>query len=285
MYETVPYFTRLFSYKNDYVILKTVGLNENKKIKLVLMNNEIRTGPIIEDRTIERKHVQKNSVNDSKLECNISRAKQSIFELSICNEWDYFMTLTLDSNKYNREDLEKYHNDLTQYIRNLRRKYKSNIQFLLVPELHKDGKTWHMHGLIKGIPLEKLEKFKLGDKMGKKIAERVKKGCDVYNWPDYCNKFGFCDLEPIRNPEAISKYITKYINKSLNDTVKELGAHLYYHSRGLNKAEVIKKGSMSLARNIEPDYTNDFCSIKEFKYSDELLEQLINSFDDIRSIS
>ena len=44
----------------------------------------------------------------------------------------------------------------------------------------------------------------------------------------------------------------KYINKNLASSVKDLNAHLYYHSRGLNKAELIKKGVM--AAPITPTY-------------------------------
>lgn len=77
--------------------------------------------------------------------------------------------------------------------------------------------------------------------MSKHILNKVNNGDVVYKWLAYENKFGFNDIEPIRNQEAISNYITKYISKELGSCVKELGAHLYYHSRGLNKAELIKK--------------------------------------------
>ena len=41
--------------------------------------------------------------NDSKLANNLSRAKSKIFELSLCNKWEYFVTFTFDSSKRNRE--------------------------------------------------------------------------------------------------------------------------------------------------------------------------------------
>ena len=115
--------------------------------------------------------------------------------------------------------------------------------------------------------------------MGKALADKVSKGDIVYNWLAYQNKFGFCDLEPIRNAEAVSKYITKYINKNLATSVKELNAHLYYHSRGLQMAQTIKKGTMFA--DIVPTYTNDYCSVAWLDYSDELLAELQQSFIDI----
>lgn len=112
--------------------------------------------------------------------------------------------------------------------------------------------------------------------MGKGLAEKVKKGDVVYNWLPYAKKFGFCDLEPIRNAEAVSKYMMKYINKNLASSVKDLNAHLYYHSRGLNKAELIKKGVM--AAPITPTYENEYCSVAWLDYSEKLLQELSSSF-------
>lgn len=65
-----------------------------------------------------------------------------------------------------------------------------------------------------------MKQFVVGDVMGKALAEKVKKGDVVYNWLPYAKKFGFCDLEPIRNAEAVSKYIMKYINKILLRALK-----------------------------------------------------------------
>lgn len=145
-----------------------------------------------------------------------------------------------------------------------------------MPELHKDGATWHIHGLLHGISLSLLQQFKTGDKMGTSLAKKVQQGDVVYNWPEYQKRFGFCDLEPVKNHEAVSKYMTKYITKSLSSSVKELNAHLYYHSRGLKTAEVIKKGSMFA--DIEPSYRNEYCSMTWLPFSEELLQKLCNSF-------
>ena len=224
-------------YKRDQTILKVYGYGDNKKIKVIQMNC-LRTAGIEDD---EEYRAPKGSVNDFKLDENIQRAKNAIFEYAFCNPWDWFFTGTLDPKKYDRSDLEKFHKDLTQWFRDYGKKHNLQIKFLLVPELHTDGISWHIHGFLRGLPKEHLEQFVVGDVMGKALADKVKKGDVVYNWLPYAIKFGFCDLEPIRNAEAVSKYIMKYINKNLATSVKELNAHLYYHSRGLNKAEVIKK--------------------------------------------
>lgn len=264
-------------YSQNQTFVKLLGCNDDYDIKVVTMRNVRNSGLVIDNDDVKYVRCTKN---DSKLEESISRSRTKIYEIARCNEWDYFITLTVNSKKYDRTDLDKFHKDLTQWFRNYAKKHGIKISFLLVPELHSDGKSWHMHGLIKGIPLHLLKQFKIGDTMGKVLAEKVKNGDIVYNWIDYMNKFGFCDLEPIRSKDGVSKYITKYINKDLASSVKELNAHLYYCSRGLNRALTVKKGTMkkeTLSFDIVPDFENDYCSISTYPYDDNLFNSLLSS--------
>lgn len=235
--------------------------------------NVLRTAGVEDENEFR---AERGTVNDSKLADNISRAKSRIFELAFCNPWDYFFTGTLNPNLQDRTDLELFHKQFTQWIRNYNRRYGTNIKFLLIPELHEDGKSWHIHGFLYGLSAEHLKQFKVGDKMGKSLAEKVKNGDEVYNWTAYSKRFGFCDLEPIRNHEAVSKYITKYISKSLAHSVTELNAHLYYHSRVLQFADKVKQGSFF--GDISYTYENEYCSVAWLPYSSELLEELKKGF-------
>lgn len=262
-------------YKRDQTIVSVLGYgdnDQNKRIRIVTMN-WLRTAGVEDDR--ERPAVERGTVNEDKLENNLQRTKRTIYELAFCNPWQWFFTATLDPNKYDRTDLEKFHRDLTKFIGNQNSNRGLNIKFLLIPEKHSDGRTWHMHGFLMGLPVELLTRFKIGDKMGKALAEKVKKGDEVYNWLSYSKKFGFCDLEPIKNHEAVSKYVTKYISKELATSVIELNAHQYYCSRGLNRAQVIKKGSMFA--DIEPDFVGEYCSVTTLPYSDMKLQEICDS--------
>lgn len=261
-------------FRYNQTIVSVLGYGDNKRIRVVTMGCLRVAG--VEDDTEERP--AKGTVNEEKLAVNISRTKRTIYELAFCNPWDWFFTATLDPKKYDRTDLQKFHKDLTQFFRDQRKKYGISIDFLMIPEKHSDGVTWHMHGFLRGVPVERLRRFKLGDKMGKALAEKVRNGEEVYNWLDYSSKFGFCDLEPIRNHEAVSKYVTKYISKELANSVTELNAHQYYCSRGLKRAEVIKKGSM--AGTIEPDYVGEYCSVTTLPFSPERLQEICDSFVD-----
>ena len=269
-------------YKYNQTIISVIGCENVRKIRVVTMGCLRTSG--IEEECSENSSFR-GEVNDEKLVCNLSRTKRKIYELAMCNPWKYFFTGTLDAKKYKRDDLENFIKDFTRWLRNTSRKHGSKIQYLIIPELHHDGKSWHIHGFLMGLSSEYLEQFKVGMKMGKYLAQKVKKGEIIYNWPDYAKKFGFCDLEPIKNHEACAKYVTKYITKELAYSVTELNAHQYYCSQGLSRAQVVKKGTMLAGTVPFPDYVGDYCSVSEFAYSPELLNELVSSFvsDDILS--
>lgn len=261
------------AYDYNKTIVKVYGFGDNKKIKVTLMNC-VKNKDIEIDKVLSS---ERGKVNTGKLDENLSRTKNKIFELAYCNKWDYFFTGTLNPNKHDRTDLELFHKQLTQFIRDTNKKYNCKIKFLFVPELHSDRKSWHIHGFLQGVPDNLLSQFKIGDKMGKVIAEKVQNGEIIYNWIDYSKKFGFCDLEPIKNHEAVSKYITKYIRKELATSVTELNAHQYYHSRGLQMATKIKEGSM-IWDNTTPSFQNDYCKIAWIDYSENALNEILHSF-------
>ena len=165
---------------------------------------------------------------DTKLNEAFCRAKSMVLQYALCNPWDFFFTGTLDPAKFNRYDLDSFQQRLSQFIRDKRKAYGTQLSFLLVPEQHKDG-AWHMHGLISGIPESALRRFRPPEPQ--KLVES-----DYLNWPDYMQKFGFCSLGPIRHPVATSFYISKYVSKELSQRGGDLGKHLYFHSRPLDKA-------------------------------------------------
>lgn len=155
-----------------------------------------------------------------KLDNNISRAKSMIFEYAFCNQWDYFITLTISPEHYDRYDLAAYIKDLGKWLSNYKTNHGSKISYILIPEQHDDG-AWHLHGLISGV----LSKHLVINEHG------------YLDWPMYSKKFGFCSLDTLRDHEAVSKYITKYVTKEL--MCRDYGQRTYYCSKGLQRAEVL----------------------------------------------
>ena len=123
---------------------------------------------------------EEDSIGGGKLLNNLARARTKIFEYAICNNFEYFVTLTLNSDR-DRHDLGGYIKDLGQMIRNYRRLYDVNIQYLLIPEQHADG-AWHMHGLLLGLPESHLRKNEN----------------EYMEWPYYTDRFGYMSIDKIR---------------------------------------------------------------------------------------
>ena len=166
---------------------------------------------------------------DAKLNEAFCRAKSLVLQYALCNPWDFFFTGTLDKTKFNRYDLDEYQQKLSQFIRDKRKAYGTQVQYLLIPEHHADG-AWHVHGLLSGLPGGAPRRFRRPEPWDLVNS-------DYMNWPDYQQKFGFCSLGPIKHPVATAFYITKYVSKELSLRGKEVGKHLYFHSRPLKKAE------------------------------------------------
>lgn len=204
----------------------------------------------------EKNYAPKNTVNDDKLDCNLSRARSTIRELILCNSWDYFCTLTLCKEKYNRYDLNTFQHELSAFLHNYNRRCTENekVRYLLIPEMHKDG-AWHMHGFLTGI---RPSDIYLNDK-------------GYLGWRSYENRFGFINFSKIIDSDKTASYATKYITKDSAKNVSALGAHLYYASKGLKRSVELHRGRIQL-HNCDWDYIHPdgFCRTKTFdmRYSD-----------------
>ncbi len=200
----------------------------------------------------------KDSTNDEKLANNICRARNKILEYVLCNDFVFFVTLTLDPKKYDRHNLPQFIKHLGKFIQNYNYRKNADIKYLFIPEEHQDG-SWHMHGFIMGLPYDRLELLELhGNRpLPLKIREKIQSGNLVYIFPEYEKRFGYNLFEPIRNKKASALYMSKYLTKDISRNVKELGNHLYYCSKGLKKAEIIKHGQF-LDLDFEFDFKNEY---------------------------
>lgn len=139
---------------------------------------------------------------------NMSRAVQKVYDLARSNEFDWFITMTFDSQKVDRYDYESCAEALKRFTDIL---WHNGNKWLIVPEQHKDG-AFHFHGLVSG-DLD---------------VTYHKDG--IYNLNNY--KYGFTTATRIKDPKRVSTYIAKYLTKEI--TVPK-GRKRYWASRGLQK--------------------------------------------------
>ena len=256
-------YSRDSVYQRSYATLKRYN---DSCYKVVLMKSCRLPG--FEESGMIQTGKRNSAGNTAKLEASISRTKSRVTELALCNPWEYFVTLTLDKEKYNRHDLPTFKKHLSKFLNNLRFRYGWNIKYLLIPEQHKDG-AWNMHGLFMGIPSSELATFSLHDHLPMKVLHMLSAGRKIMNWFRYARSFGYVTCEPIRNLEATAKYITKYITKDLVSSQVGLNKKLYLCSQGLNRAETICRGH--IVHDFQPDFCNDYVAIKTFKTENEAL--------------
>ncbi len=196
-----------------------------------------------------RKFRSKNSVNDSKLDSNRARAISTVRELVLCNPWEYFCTLTVSPEHYDRHNLKAYQKDLSEFLHTYNRSCAEaeKVKYLLIPEMHKDG-AWHMHGFLSGI----------------KPSDLYVNPYGYLGWKSYEKRFGYISFSKIRDIDRTANYATKYISKDASKNVADLGAHLYYASKNLKRADLVYRGRINLHCDWDYIHPDGFCKVKTF---------------------
>ena len=256
-YYKIVYFKKINSKKikksiKDRVVVGFGGIttsedfeekfNKNSQIELLPQNEN--TDAILENVS---------NISNERFRQSLSRAKNTIFELALCNKFTHFCTFTQDKEKRDRYNLEEFISDFSMFVRNKNRNRAEDkkIKYVLVPEQHDNG-AWHLHGLLAGLSKTDLVKNEYG----------------YLDWLEYRNKFGFFSCSRIRKPINTAKYITKYISKDFAKTTLEKGRHLYYASQGLKRKEQICKQYGEKCSVDKWDFENEYVKIRFFSEDD-----------------
>ncbi len=152
---------------------------------------------------------------------SLKRTRKMLYRYSRCAEWDYFITLTFSPDKVDRYDFSACMSKARKWCNNQRTRYASDLQYLLVPEQHKDG-AWHIHGL-----LAQCDGMSFMDS-GKKVSGQI-----IYNLTGW--RYGFSTATQIMDLDKCSSYICKYITKELCEIAPH--KHKYYISNNLYPVE------------------------------------------------
>jgi RNA binding exosome subunit len=148
--------------------------------------------------SIEQLREKKNKY----VESSRNRTVQNIYGIARANKWDWFITLTINPKKLDSSNYGEVTKKASQWLKDLRKRKSPNMVYILVPELHNDGKKWHIHGLISNC-----------DELDFKETDIEKNGKVIYNLDNW--KYGFSTATKIEHSGKASSYITKYITKEL----------------------------------------------------------------------
>jgi len=228
------FFTKLTYSQKD--TLKVVYLPIRKGV----ISSRERKEPIFYDNNGEIITREAYNLNKS-----LERTKRTILEIALCNEWQYFITLTFDIKKYDSSNLDNAKSMIQYFERYLREK---NCKFIVIPEFHNDKKKIHFHGLISGeLPIKDSGCVKLPNiKKPLKLETCQKRHYDltsakrIYNLPSWT--YGFASVikigESALDNVKISQYLTKYVTK---DLITDFNRHRYYCSKSLKRNKLINK--------------------------------------------
>lgn len=177
---------------------------------------------------------------------SLSRSKRNIRELALCNDFEYFATVTVDIQFCDRFHLEECQNLLRKKFKKIKRSHKE-FAYLFITEKHKDG-AFHFHGLVKGVDLY----INKNGYFSNKVFDEI----------------GFNSFSKIKDYTKCCNYITKYITK---DCVKNEHNQIYFCSKGL------KKATREELKNFQfvPTYENDFVSVRDISLKNEKDKQIV----------
>ena len=254
-------------------LLTTNQALSNTRIRLVPFDNEwIATEVMVCDHKLFNKgyglldngsHARRMPDDDvdhvGSLARSRRRALKAVRDIMDCNEFDWFMTFTLDPEKVDdRTDVQAFTKSIKTYFDN--RVRRRGWKYCAVMEYHKrtedNGRhALHLHACVSG------DDVRLSDS-GTTVTRPNGEKVPVYNVTDW--SLGFSTAIPTYgNRLALSRYITKYITKSDD----KIGGRWYYSGGDLLRP-VYLYDDVDFER-FAPDYefSNDFGAFK-LKYFD-----------------
>lgn len=177
------------------------------------------------------------------------RARRKVGDY-IMAEYDlrYFITLTLNGDDFPRDDINGACKKLNNWLRN--RVQRDGLKYVIVPELHKDGRCIHFHGFINDALRLVDSGTMIPPEGGRPIKRETarRKGLDpalchtVYNIPDWL--YGFTTaIEIYGDRAAAAAYLCKYITKQYTESQKwdstssrtKIAGRYYWHSNNLRE--------------------------------------------------
>ena len=164
------------------------------------------------------------------------RARAAVADLGRANEFELFVTLTLDASRVNRYDPAITGRELRRWLSH--QVQRRGLVYVLVPELHEDG-ALHFHGLFNDVlPRQDSGTIK---RTGAKRPQRPRSakeraawldagGQVVYNLPGW--PYGFTTaLELQGDYRRAVAYVCKYIGKSS----QKIGGRWYFSGGKLRR--------------------------------------------------
>lgn len=233
-HDQIRLYSKLFEYVEnidydiDYLTGEIIEKQEEKKKKdyeLTPWGDEVKGYFTDEKLSSERSAL-----------VSMNRTISNVYGLSRSNKWEWFFTLTFNPLKVDRTNYTECQKKLTTWLSSMRRRYSPDMVYLLVPELHKDGKSFHFHGLFSNIgnmPLFDSGKRDKHDRIIYNIGSYYENGTLKYAKGAF--RLGFTTVTAVDDTAKASSYLCKYITKDLCSVT--FNKRRYWASKNINRAK------------------------------------------------
>jgi len=170
------------------------------------------------------------------------RAAAAVRDLALCNDFRWFVTLTLDSARIDRYDIKTITKRLNTWLDNQVR--RAGLRYVLVPERHQDGAI-HYHGFVNDVSgfissgtwsVPERKKPVKPRSAAQRREWAAREDChEVYNWENWT--FGFSTaIELYGDYHSAVAYVCKYVRKQTAEG--KIGGRWYYSGGELRRPQV-----------------------------------------------
>ena len=222
---------------------------------------------------------------DRSLASSINRTVNTIYEYARSNVWSYFLTLTIDPKKMDNsvENYDNFSKSIRKYFNHLKERYAPDLKYLIVPELHKDGKKFHFHALVSDVGnIQFTFSGKVSVGRYTYSIDRCPWGRKIYHMPLW--KYGWSTATKVEDSAKCSGYLCKYITKDLCSMTK--GKRRFWASHNLEKARTrFSLVSPELLKEFIEVYSNSILYSKNITVQDAMLSIDYYEFDNLTDMS
>ena len=225
-------------------------------------------------------YVPEKKTKEDYLNASRCRARRKIFDYCICNEFDIFITLTLDRDKIDRGDYSAVIKKLNTFLSN--RVARRGLKYIGVPEYHKNGGL-HFHfaatsnafklvdsGTVSVDGRKKPIRVSTADRLGVPDEKRH----TVYNIADWTLGFStaiFTYGQRGALAHYLSKELCKDVQKNLckSGCIDKIGGRWYLHGGDLKKPVVtLKRSNFREMEGYSYSMSTDGGDFKVWKFDD-----------------
>lgn len=165
--------------------------------------------------------------NQENIDRSLRRARVAVVDYAMTNHFDYFGTITFNSDWHNVFDYTDCMLKVRRAFNNYQQNFCKDFQYILVGEFGEEKGRLHFHFLIKNINKEELFINKNG----------------WLDWSYTSERFGFTQITKIGDTVEDHEHVAMYCSKYITKQNIRISSHRYFASKTLKKPDASRNYS------------------------------------------